>query len=359
MTDTTRFENALQLGGIRTGSLDNGVRVAWFDTGSGLRFLVALDRGGDIVDAKFNQFNLAYHTPNGIKPPNPAYDRGFEWLRGWPGGLVTTCGPETIGGPREQIGGTSGLHGRYSNTPAEVEAVINPDPHAGRHEMALQLITRDSRMFGPTYEIRRTISCTLGQPEIRIRDTVTNRSDSKAGHHWLYHCNVGYPLLNKGAQFVYRGPTQYWELPPAEDGSLLVPASERRMNQIKRVDAPLPEHQGSAERGLLVKVEPDKKGLCHIGLINQAIGLGLEIEYPARHLPTLANWQHYAKGCYVTALEPFYGSLLGKPHDRSRLTNASLGAGKSRSYEITLRIRSGKSELAALRQHDGRVHALA
>lgn len=112
MPDTTRFENALQLGGIRTGSLDNGVRVAWVDTGSGLRFLVALDRGGDIVDAKFNQFNLAYHTPNGIKPPNPACDREFEWLRGWPGGLVTTCGPETIGGPREQIGGTSGLHGR-------------------------------------------------------------------------------------------------------------------------------------------------------------------------------------------------------------------------------------------------------
>ena len=120
MTDTTRFENALQLGGIRTGLLDNGVRVAWIDTGSGLRFLVALYRGGDIVDAKFNEFNLAYHAPNGIKPPNPAYDREFEWLRGWPGGLVTSCGPETIGGPREQIGGTSGLHGRYSTTASEV-----------------------------------------------------------------------------------------------------------------------------------------------------------------------------------------------------------------------------------------------
>lgn len=353
-----KFENNLQLGGIRLGQLDNGVRVAWVDTGSGLRFLVALDRGGDVVDARFNQHGLAYLTPNGIKPPSPSYNSEFEWLRGWPGGLVTTCGPETIGGPRPQTGGTSGLHGRYSNTPAEVESVIDPDPHSGKNEMALHLIIRDSRMFGPTYEIRRKLSCTLGSPEIHIEDTVTNRSDTRAGHHWLYHCNLGYPLLDEGAKLVYRGAAQYWELPPANDGSILPAITERRMNRIKRVPGILPEHAGSAERGLLVNVESDTKGLCHIGLINSKIGVGLEIEYPAKDLPKMANWQHYANGCYVTALEPFYGSLLGKPHDESKMTETSLAPGKSRKYRLTLRVRSGNKELKGFVRHDGEVSLL-
>ena len=353
--DTSRFENAQQLGGIRTGALDNGVRVAWVESGSGLRFLVALDRGGDIVDASYNQHNLVYLTPNGIKPPNHFYDSGFEWLRGWPGGLVTTCGPETIGGPRPQEGGMSGLHGRFSNTPSTVEAVINPNPHRGQNEMSLHLIIRDTRMFGPTFEIRRKISCTLGQAEIRIEDTVTNCSDTKAGHHWLYHCNLGYPLLNEGAKFVYRGKADYWELPPMDDGSILPAITEKRMNRIKQVPGPLKEHVGANERGLLVEVEPDKKGLCHIGLINQKLGLGVEIEYPAKHLPKLANWQHYANGCYVTALEPFYGSLLGKPHDKSRMTETSLAPRKSRSYRLTVRVHRGKKELQSLAAHDGPV----
>ena len=77
--DSSKFENVLQVGGIRTGTLDTpgaggapGVRVALVDTGAGLRFTVALDRGGDIVDASYNQFGLAYLSPNGLQRPNPA-----------------------------------------------------------------------------------------------------------------------------------------------------------------------------------------------------------------------------------------------------------------------------------------------
>ena len=71
--DPNKFENIHQIGGIRTGTLDSGVRVALLDTGAGLRFTVALDRGGDIVDARYNQFALAYLTPNELLPPSHAY----------------------------------------------------------------------------------------------------------------------------------------------------------------------------------------------------------------------------------------------------------------------------------------------
>src|SRR6185436_7084979 len=129
-----------------------------------LRFTVALDRGGDIVEATFNQHGLAYLTPNDYKPNNPAYQHANEWLAGWPGGLMTTCGPEYIGHGRTERGTEVTLHGRHSNTTAAVESVVNPNPHLDRDAMSLAMIIRDGRLAGPTLEVRREIRCRVGAP---------------------------------------------------------------------------------------------------------------------------------------------------------------------------------------------------
>jgi len=361
--DTGKFENVHQIGGIRTGTLDTpdagggrGGRVALVDTGAGLRFTVALDRGGDIVEASYNQYGLAFLTPNGYLPPNPAYHTGFEWLRGWAGGLVTTCGPQSIGGPREQMGETTSLHGRYSNNPAMVEEIVNPDPHRGRAEMRLTVRVRDSRMFGPTVEVRRIIRCTLGLPEIAIDDEVLNRGNSRCAHHWLYHINFGYPMLDRGTRFIYRGPAQAWVLPPPPGQSVLQSLDRAAMNRLKRVPNRVPEHAGSGERGLIVRVTPARRGLCRVGLINDKLKLGVEINYPANQLPRLANWQHYGPcGSYVTGLEPFSGSLLGKDYDKDPSVNQSLRPGQAKRYQLRLRVLSTPSELRGLAACDGPV----
>lgn len=354
--DTAKFENVLQLGGIRTGTLD-GCRVALIDTGAGLRFTVALDRGGDIVNASFNQFALAYLTPNGLLPPSPAYHTGIEWLRGWAGGLVTTCGPEYMGGPREEDGVKSSLHGRYSSQSAQIETLRNPDPHRDRHEMELGLLVRDSRFFGPVFEIRRTIRCTLGVPEIRIEDAVTNRGDTRAAHHWLYHCNLGYPLLDRGARFIYRGKSEYWTVPPRPGQDIVQPLAAAAMIKLKRAPDSLPEHAGSGERGLIVDTEAERDGWCRIGLINDKLKLGLEISYPKKALPRMANWQHYGPhGSYVSGLEPFSGSLLGSVRDKHKLAKQFLEPGETRNYQLKLRVLTGASALAGLSKCDGPVH---
>lgn len=361
--DAAKFDNPLQLGGIRTGTLDSpgagggcATRVAHFDTGAGLRFTVALDRGGDVVDASFNEFALAYLTLNGLVPPSAAYHSGLEWLRGWAGGLVTTCGPEYMGGPREEDGVMTSLHGRYSGQSAQVETLRNPDPHRGRHDMELGLVVRDSRMFGPVYEIRRAIRCTLGVPEIQIADEVTNRGDTRVPHHWLYHCNLGYPLLDRGARFVYRGRAEYWTVPPPPGQDIVQPLSTAGMNRLKRVPDSLAEHAGAGERGLIVDTECGRDGWCRVGLLNDALKLGVEISYPKKALPRMANWQHYGpRGSYVSGLEPFSGSLLGSTRDRHRLAKQFLKPGETRRYELKIRVLNGTQELRALSALDGDV----
>ncbi len=359
--DWKKFENVLQVGGIRTGTLDSpaaggpsGVRVAFVDTGSGLRFTVALDRGGDIVDATYNEIGLAYLSPNGLRPPSPAYHRDDEWLRGWAGGLLTTCGPEYMGGPRIENGVKTSLHGRYSNSPAVVEKLLNPDPHRAVREMELGLIVRDTRVFGPVFEVRRTFRCTLGLPEIVIEDEVINRGDTTSAHHWLYHCNLGYPLLDQAARFIYRGHAQYWIVPPPPGQDIIQPLDAAAMNHLKHVPAGLPEHAGNGERGLIVKVEPDPEGNCRVGVINDRLKVGLEFTYPAEAFPRLAHWQHYGpRGSYVSALEPFYGSLLGRVRDCHPSVDSTLAPGQSRRYRLRLRILRTEAELQELAAQDG------
>lgn len=362
MYDPDKFGNIHQIGGIRTGTLDfagtaagqAGVRVALIDTGAGFRFTVALDRGGDIVDASYNEHGLAYLSPNGLRPPNHAYHSGAEWLSGWAGGLVTTCGPEYIGGPRVEDGAQTSLHGRYSSSPAAIEVLRNPDPRRGNLDMELGLIVRDSRVFGPIFEIRRTLRCTLGQPEVTIEDEVTNLGDTPSAHHWLYHCNFGYPLLDEGARFIYRGATQYWVVPPPPGQDIIQPLPVRELNQLKVVPAAVPAHAGGGERGLIVSVEPEADGNCRVGLISERLNLGVELSYPAEALPRMAHWQHYGpRGSYATALEPFYGSLMGSARDRHPLVGSKLEPGESRRYQLKLRVLRRPADLQELAAIDG------
>jgi hypothetical protein len=356
-----KVEYALQLGGIRTGSLDApsagggpGVRVALVDTGSGLRFTVALDRGGDIIDATYNDCALAYLSPNGLMPPNAAFHRENEWLRNWPGGLVTTCGPEYIGGSRTEDGTITTLHGRFSNTPATGVSVTNPDPRQGRVEMALAFVIRVTRVFGPSFEIRRRLSCTLGRPEVLIEDEVENIGDISTVHHWLYHCNLGYPLLDEGARFVYRGRARYWIAPPPSGEDIVQPLSAGAMNRLKRVPKPLSEHAGAGERGLVVELDAEKDGLCCIGLVNTRRQLGLQLSFPHTALPRLAHWQHYGpRGCYVSGLEPFRGSLLGSARENDTAFHPKLRPGERRRYQLRLTVLRGATELKQLLKKDG------
>ena len=100
--------NPLQLGGIETSELDNGpgrgVRIAWVNTGAGLRYKVVIDRGLDIADAELLGQSLTWHSLTGVTSPSHSYSRKMHWLRGFYGGLLVSCGPLNTGAPFEENG---------------------------------------------------------------------------------------------------------------------------------------------------------------------------------------------------------------------------------------------------------------
>jgi hypothetical protein len=113
-----KVSNHAQVGGIETSVLDNGLckgtRIAWVNTGAGLRYKVVIDRGLDIADAFCNQHSLVWLSHTGVTAPRPDANLGLEWLYSFAGGLLTTCGLTHVGGPEKDEFGERGLHGRIS-----------------------------------------------------------------------------------------------------------------------------------------------------------------------------------------------------------------------------------------------------
>ncbi len=328
-----RIINHHQLGGIETSVLDNGagrgVRIAWVNTGSGLRYKVVLDRSADIVDAFFNQYSLTFLSHGGITAPRPDSDHDLEWLWAFPCGLVTTCGLRHAGGPEKDEAETRGLHGKISNIPAMLESVIQPDHAADKLDMSITALMKESRLFGPNLELRRTITSRIGESWIKIADVVTNRGNSPAPHMMLYHCNFGWPLLDKGSQFCWKGRLV----------EVFRDTADRfAKGAWKIVPEAMNEHCGANEACAYFDVEADENDIVTAAIANPQLPLAVCIKYNKKQLPVLTNWQHWGPGEYVTGIEPGTNPPVGQKRAKELGKLIMLKPGQSRKYEITLSV---------------------
>ncbi len=340
-----------QVGGIETSVLDNGLgkgtRIAWVNTGSGLRYRIVVDRALDIVDAFYNQHSLVWHSAAGVTGPRPDANRGLEWLRSFAGGLVTTCGLTHAGAPDDDESGQRGLHGRISNIPAEIESVIQPDLRSGKPQMSITAVMKEACVFGPILQLRRTISSPLGEATIRIHDVVTNLGNTPTPHMMLYHCNYGWPLVDNGTQIIWKGTCQ-------SRGMDMDNAIFNDKRDYRTCQKPLEIHRGGGEACGFIDVTPDKDGVCTIGLYNARLGLAVTTRYKKKQLPCMANWQHWGLGEYVTGLEPATNFPIGQSAARKQKKLIHLAPGKSRTYEMEISVLTRERDIKQFLKAAGR-----
>lgn len=331
-----KIGNSAQLGGIETSVLDNGagrgVRIAWVNTGTGLRYKVVLDRGMDIADAFFNEHSLTWLSHGGVTVPQPLSNQKLEWLRQFGGGLLTTCGLTHVGGPEQDEYGERGLHGFISNQPAVLESIVLPDPVRGKLDFSLTGLLRETTVFGPSLELKRTISGTLGQATIRIKDEVTNRANTPSPHMLLYHLNFGWPLVDEGTKLSWEG-----KLIP-RPGHAMSNEFFREGNDVKTCSAPLDAHSGAGETVAFIDAVADERGQCRAGLENEKLGLAVTLQWPKAQMPWLTNWQHWGRGEYVTGMEPGTHPPIGQAAARAQNTLLFLDPGETRRYDLTLSV---------------------
>lgn len=337
-----KISNPRQLGGIETSVIDNGpakgIRIAWISTGTGLRYKLVIDRAMDIADAFYNEHSLTWLSDTGIRFPDPSSDRGMDWLRTFGGGLLVTCGLTHVGGPEKDEYGERGLHGPISNQCAELISVVQPDPLEGNMEMSISGIIKQSKPFGPSLELKRTISGTLGKSVIVIHDELVNKGNTQSPHMLLYHCNFGWPLADKGTDIIWNGN---WESPGEDKEDKIF----RKGNNFRKCPAPLKAHNGTGEEVAFIDIKPNKEGVCICGLNNTRLDIAVVLRFRKDQLPWLTNWQHWGEGEYVTGLEPGTNPPIGQAKARQENTLTYLAPGEKRVYDLEIEVLSNKRDI--------------
>ena len=316
-----------QLGGVRlsrlSGGMEDGVLAADFRTGSGFNFTVLPDRALDIAYAEFNGQPLCWRSSTGDVAPAYYEPEGAGWLRGFYGGLMVTCGLRNVGGPRAINGQPVGVHGRVSYIPARhvwADAAWKDDEYV----MWVQGKVQQTAVFGENLLLMRKISARLGEPRLWVEDVVENRGYTRSVHMFLYHCNIGFPVLDEGAELIC-APTK----------------TEQVQGEPEEIDKGGPFRfekptAGYAQRVYMHDLSADEDGFVRAALVNRSFrdgqGIGVYLRYPKDELPIFNEWKMMGQGLYVVGMEP--ANCRVDNRDEELDTLVYLEPGEQRRYHL-------------------------
>ena len=305
---------------------ENGVEICDVRTGSGFRFQVCPSRGMDIVFAEHNGKPLCWNSSTDLIHPAFYEAQNLGWLRGFAGGLLTTCGFGSFGGDGEDEGEYYGLHDRASYIPArEVKTfeLWNGDASNEQYEIAVEGKLRQTHVFGPNISLTRRISATLGGSTLRVHDVLKNDGFQSAPAVILYHCNFGFPVVSENS--IIRAPSAHCE--PRDD------FAAQSADSWKKLEAPQP---GIAERCYFHTMQPDENGKVRAEIWNENLQFGAFISYNFQELPFFTQWKMMGAGTYVNGLEPSNAPLAPRAELRANNQLPMLEAGEEKVFDIEL-----------------------
>jgi len=233
--------------------------------------------------------------------------------------------------------GSLGLHGRVNNTPAK-NLYVDGAWEGNDYVYWAQGKMREGKVFGPNILLNRRVTGKLGVNKIWLHDVVTNEGHKPQEHMFLYHCNLGFPLIQAGSRYLvnsresrprdadaaphfdtwgeFPGPTPdqvewvyYHDLATAADGTTLVGFAN-------------PVQEGGA--------------------------MGLYLKYDKAALPFFGQWKMPAEGTYVTGLEPANCLVEGRVKDRREDRLEVLQPGQEKVYDLEIGLLTTADEVAAV-----------
>lgn len=350
-----------QFAGVRlmelSDGVERGIRMLEFRTGAGLRFTVLIDRALDIADCEFKGQAIGWNSPAGFRHPGlHEYEGegGLAWARSF-SGLLVTCGLDHIlfmnevpadtyvYSPKKTV--SHSLHGRIGTIPARLTG-YGERWEGDRCILWAEGVVQQSAVFGEDLHLVRRIEADLGGTEIRLTDRVVNHGFYKTPHMYCYHINVGHPVLAEGSRYLAPIADVVWA---AHAG-----ADYRKQGVGYRIlsGPKLDFHEQVWQHEL----KADAAGKQSVALVNDAIGLGFEVETVKDQFPCLYEWQNLQAGQYALGIEPSTNHVLGNLAARERGEMIWLEHGDERRYDSTFRVLDGAAAIAA---SEARIRAIS
>jgi hypothetical protein len=148
---------------------------------------------------------------------------------------------------------------------------------------------------------------------------------------FLYHVNVGWPVVDAGAEYLI----------PAPAG---VPVSPYPTVDYRRITPPAP---GFREECYEHAVVAESNGTVPVGVVNRSLGLGVYQVYRRDQLPFHTMWRMLGEGTYAVAMEPTTNRDAGRFDARTRGELIFLEPQEARRYDLEIGVLDGADAIDA------------
>ena len=352
-----------QFAGVRLMTLEDGVergiRMLEFRTGTGFRFTVLIDRALDVADCEYRGAAIGWHSPSGFRHPGlHEYEgeRGLAWLRSF-SGLIVTCGLDHILFMHSDTADhyhyvhrktvDSSIHGRIGTVPGRLTA-YGEAWNGDECTLYCEGMVQQSTVFGEDLHLLRRIETKVGSNAFVLKDRVVNHGFYRTPHMFLYHINVGHPVLADGSRYLAPIRQTVWAAHEAK----------YREQQVGYKRLPGPQ-RSFHEQVWQHEMAADPSGRVPVAIVNDDFnggrGLGFLVESRKSEFPAQYEWQNFQEGQYAIGIEPSTNHVFGKPFAKDRGELIWLEHGEERSYTTTFAVLDGRDEIAACERRIGAI----
>lgn len=300
-----------------------GIRAFDLRNGKGLEVTIAADRGLDIPYLYFKGHNIGLLNKVGLRSPYLFQEEaGIGYLRQFFGGMMTTCGLTYAGAAEEDGGRVLGLHGPYSNTPAQ-EVSARVEYEGDDKVLVVSGMVRESDVFGPNVVLHRTLKLNTETNELKIHDIVENQGFSTSPLMLLYHINFGYPMLDDGAKTYFS--TQE-----------VTPRDAFAKEGLDKFD--LMEEPGIERDEQCYFHTKHGEGEAFAMIHNEKLGIAAMVRYDKERFPLLCEWKCMRAGDYALGLEPTTCGVLSRAEARRNGSLCYIEPGECREFNVTIEL---------------------
>lgn len=301
-------------------------------TGAGLDFTVLPGRAMDIAWTNYQGKSLVYMAKPGITHPRYYESQGLGFLRGFFGGLLTTCGMTYFGAPNVDNGVELGLHGRASFNEAE-DVSVKHEWEGDDLYLSVEGSMREARVFGENIIMRRRISVKAGENVIKLEDRIENLGFEAQPFMLLYHINYGFPLLSPECKLYSPSKKVIARDADAEANDGVAKYAEFQ-----------PATAGYKEQVFFHEVGTDTKGNTMCALINETLNLGILQKWNVKELPEFVEWKNMLEGDYVLGLEPGTATPIGRSSVREQGKLLMIQPGETKHVSIEISVLDSKEQ---------------
>jgi hypothetical protein len=280
--------------------------------------------------------------------PAPWYFEGqdsFGWLRTALGGFNNTCGMAHIGNPetadvshyqfpaRSQE--TYGVHDRAAMLPAQL---LNYGERWERDDCIIEARGRvtQAQAYGENLVLTRTYTSRLGESRFFMHDEVENAGWLPTEHMYLYHINIGFPVIADGSELI--APVMK---PPAVPDGLPIGNS----SEYSRFIAP---QRNWMLQGFELEMGAEDDGSVPLAIVNKD-DFGIYVIYNQRQFPNYLEWRMMGEGQYAVGIEPC-SNTFGRDIARKLNQLITLQPGDRRIYDLEVGVLDGQAAINDFRQ---------